>query len=94
MEKPKTTKVVRIEATFPELPGGRCNQTGKGEGTSLKVAAKRALDDLLRQKKLKHQRFTTIKAIISIGTITEESSETETQRDQAQPLQESEAKSS
>jgi hypothetical protein len=62
-------KVVIIEAQFPELKGGACNQRGKGTGTSVRAAAARAFTDLLRQKKLKHKRFTRLTAVISVGTV-------------------------
>lgn len=91
MEKPKTLKVVRIEATFPELKGSCCNQTGKGTGTSVRAAAARAFSDLLRQKKLRRKKFTAIKAIISVGTIVEEPSEAETQQRSAEPVSRFEA---
>jgi len=41
-------KVVMIDAQFPELKGGACNQRGKGTGMSVKAAAARAFADLLR----------------------------------------------
>lgn len=62
-------KVVMIDAQFPELKGGVCNQRGKGEGTSVKAAASRAIADLFKQKGLKRKHFSMIKAVISVGTI-------------------------
>jgi len=67
MEKPKILRVVTITALFPELKGGSCDQTGKGKGSTLKVAASRAIVDLLRQKKLRKKQFSMIKATIAIG---------------------------
>lgn len=62
-------KVVMIDAQFPELKGGVCNQRGKGTGASVKAAASRAMTDLFKQKGLKRKHFTLIKAIISVGTV-------------------------
>ena len=69
-------KVVNVDAQFPELKGGSCNQRGRGQGSTLRVAFARAFGDLLRQKKLRRKRFSTLTAIISVGTIAvEEQSE-------------------
>ena len=73
-------KVVTVQAVFPELPGGRANQQGRGTGTSTKVALARAFANLLKQPKLKGRRFNQINAVISIGTIkadTEEETQVE-----------------
>ena len=67
----KTLKSVTIEAEFGELKGGRTHQVGRGKGSNFKAAAAAAMRDLLKQKGLKAQRFTTCKAVISFGTITE-----------------------
>ena len=67
----KTLKSVTIEAEFGELKGGRTYQVGRGKGSNFKAAAAAAIRDLLKQKGLKAQRFTTCKAAISFGTITE-----------------------
>jgi hypothetical protein len=63
----RVLKVVNIDAQFPELKGGACNQRGRGTGTSVKAAAARAVSDLLRQPKLRRKHFSTFTAIISIG---------------------------
>lgn len=63
----KTIKVVTIDAQFPELKGGACNQRGRGTGTSVKAAGARAFSDLLRQPKLRRKRFSTFTAIVSVG---------------------------
>jgi dsRNA-specific ribonuclease len=67
----RTIKSVTIEAEFGELKGGRTYQVGRGKGSNFKAAAAAAMRDLLKQKGLKAQRFTTCKAVISFGTITE-----------------------
>ena len=67
----RTLKSVTIEAEFGELKGGRTYQVGRGKGSNFKAAAAAAIRDLLKQKGLKAQRFTTCKATISFGTITE-----------------------
>jgi hypothetical protein len=63
----KTLKVVTIDAQFPELKGGACNQRGRGTGSSVKSAGARAFSDLLRQPKLRRKRFSRFSAIVSVG---------------------------
>lgn len=63
------TKTVRIEAHFPDLPGGIANQTGSGQGSSVRVAAAKAFANLLKQPRLKRKHFSEIRAVITIGTI-------------------------
>jgi hypothetical protein len=61
-------KVVTIEATFPELKTGAMYQTGRGRGSSVRVAFAAAGRNLFKQPKLKAKRFTMFKATVSIGT--------------------------
>ena len=61
-------KVVTIEATFPELKTGAMYQTGRGRGSSVRVAFAAAGRNLFKQPKLKAKRFTMFKAVISVGT--------------------------
>lgn len=61
-------KVVTIDATFPELKSGAMYQTGRGRGSSTRVAGARAFANLLRQPKLRKKQFTMFKATVSIGT--------------------------
>jgi hypothetical protein len=63
------TKTVRIEANFPDLPGGIANQTGSGQGSSVRVAIAKAFANLLKQPKLKRKHYSEIRAVITIGTI-------------------------
>lgn len=70
--KMPSLKVVNVQATFPELSGSRCYQRGRGQGTTLATAMGAAVRDLVRQKGLKRQRFSTFSATFSIGTIKEE----------------------
>lgn len=63
----KTVKVVTIDALFPELKGGACNQRGRGTGSSVKAAGARAFSDLLRQPKLRRKRFSKFTAVVSVG---------------------------
>jgi hypothetical protein len=63
----KTLKVVTIDAQFPELRGGACNQRGRGTGSSVKAAAARAFSDLLQQPKLRRKRFSNFIAIVTVG---------------------------
>ena len=71
MDKPKITRVVMIDAQFPELKGGACNQRGKGMAASVKAAGARAFANLLRQPKLRRKHFTTFTAIVTVGKIVE-----------------------
>lgn len=75
----KRTRCVTISATFPELKGSKCHQTGRGRGSNWKAAAGAAIRDLLGQRKLKAQRFTTASATFSFGTVVEEMNEAEIQ---------------
>jgi hypothetical protein len=61
-------KVVTIEATFPELKTGAMYQTGRGRGSSVRVAFAAAGRNLFKQPKLKAKRFTMFKATVSVGT--------------------------
>jgi hypothetical protein len=62
-------KVVTIDATFPELKSGAMYQTGRGRGSSVRVAGARAFANLLRQPKLRGKKgITMFKATVSIGT--------------------------
>lgn len=69
------TKTVRIEAHFPDLPGGIANQTGRGQGSSVRVAGAKAFANLLKQPGLKRKHYSEIRAVITIGTITETTEE-------------------
>jgi hypothetical protein len=60
------TKVVTIEAMFPELRGKYIYATGKGRASTVRVAGGRAFANLLL--KVPRQRYTMIKATISVGT--------------------------
>ena len=62
-------KVVTIEAQFPELRGGAVNQRGRGVGSSVRVAAARAVVDLLRQPKLNRKRYSRFTAVVSVGSV-------------------------
>jgi len=70
-------KVVTVQATFPELKGGSCHQNGRGSGSSVKVAMARAFANLLKQPKLRRKQFTTLTAVISVGTIKVDTEEAE-----------------
>lgn len=65
-------KVVTISALFPELKGGRAHQQGRGHGSTLSSAMGAAVRDLVKQKGLKAQRYTTFSATFSVGTIQDE----------------------
>lgn len=64
--KGKKVKHVLIEATFPELRGGKMYQSAHGEASGTKPAIARAFRELL--KKVPGKRVSVIKATISITT--------------------------
>ena len=55
-----------IEASFPELPGPRMYQSGKGDGGTMKVAIRNAVSNLLKSRVLAHKRITVIQMRVSI----------------------------
>lgn len=59
-----------IEGMFPDLKGGDIYKTGRGRGSSSRIAIARAFGDLLKQ--VSKKRVTTIKATISITDVVEE----------------------
>lgn len=61
-------KHVIIEATFPELKGGKMYQSAHGEASTSKAAIARAFRELL--KKIPGKRISVIQARISITTKT------------------------
>jgi hypothetical protein len=63
----KDLRVVIIDAQFPELKGGACNQMGKGTASTIKAAGAAAWRNLLSQPTLKRKRFTRMSAIITVG---------------------------
>lgn len=71
----KIIKCVFIEGTFPELPAAHAVQQGRGEGTSLRIAASRAIIDLFKKPKMKSRRITGGKLTLSVGQRTVETDE-------------------
>jgi hypothetical protein len=57
-------KLATIEAMFPELKGGDIYKSGRGKGSSSRVAIGRAFGDLL--KKVSKKRVTSIKCTVTI----------------------------
>jgi hypothetical protein len=55
-----------VECFLPELKG-RCDRTGRGTGSSNKVAIARAFADMFKQTKAK--RITVIKATIMLSEV-------------------------
>jgi hypothetical protein len=51
----------RVTATVPELPAAHAVQEARGEGSSLSVGIKRALNTILREPHVKGHRFSTVK---------------------------------
>jgi hypothetical protein len=65
-------KIVLLEAFFPELKGGACNQRAKGTGSTVRVATARAFGDLYKQPKVKGKRFSMMTVTLSVGTVPDE----------------------
>ncbi len=65
----KTLKVVTLEGTFPELYIKNMYQTGRGQGTNIRVAAANAIRDLLKNPGLRGRRISAAKIVMSVGTI-------------------------
>ena len=57
-------KVAFVEATLPELKGGKMYQSGRGEGANAKAAISRAFGDMF--KKIKGKRVSVIKCTITL----------------------------
>ncbi len=56
-------KTYRVTATFPELPAAHAVQEARGEGSSLSVGIKRALDAILREPHVKGRRISIVKLL-------------------------------
>jgi hypothetical protein len=61
-------KSYRVTATFPELPAAHAVQEARGEGSSLSVGIKRALDAILREPHVKGRRISTVKLYVRVQT--------------------------
>lgn len=59
-------KSYRVTATFLELPAAHAVQEARGEGSSLSVAVKRALDAILRDRHVKGHRISTVKLYVKL----------------------------
>ena len=59
-------KSYRVTATFPELPAAHAVQEARGEGSSLSVAVKRALDSILRERHVRGRRISTVKLFVKV----------------------------
>jgi hypothetical protein len=59
-------KSYRVTATFPELPAAHAVQEARGEGSSLSVGIKRALDAILRERHVKGRRISTVKLFVKV----------------------------
>ena len=68
----KTVTVVTVIAKFNQLKIKHADQQGRGRGSTLQAAVGAAMSDLLKQKGLKHQRFTEFTATVLIGKEQEE----------------------
>lgn len=61
-------KLATVYATFPELKGGFCHQTGRGRGENSRDAIAEAFADVLDQ--VKGRRIHEIKCSIAIVEVT------------------------
>ena len=68
-------KVVMLTGLFPQLKGANCYQRGKGTGTSVPIAAKRAMDDLFKRMKVR-KTFTEFSFQGTAGDVPEETHDT------------------
>lgn len=59
-------KSYRVTATFPELPAAHAVQEARGEGSSLSVGIRRALDAILRDPHVKGRRIATVKIFVQV----------------------------
>jgi hypothetical protein len=59
-------KRYRVTATFPELSAAHAVQEARGEGSSLSVGIKRALDAILRERHVKGRRMSTVKFFVRV----------------------------
>ena len=59
-------KSYRVTATFPELPAAHAVQEARGQGSSLSVGIKRALDAILREPHVKGRRILTVKLVVRV----------------------------
>ena len=59
-------KSYRVTATFPELPVAHAVQEARGEGSSISVGIKRALDAILRERHVKGRRISTVKLYVRL----------------------------
>ena len=63
----KKVKTCFIAGTFPELPASKACVTGRGEGGSLRIAATRAMSDLMKNKSLRARRLHAAKLTVAFG---------------------------
>jgi len=59
-------KSYRVTAIFPELPAAHAVQEARGEGSSLSVGIKRALDAILCERHVKGRRISTVKLYVRL----------------------------
>src|SRR4030095_2312502 len=57
-------KSYRVTATFPELRAAHAVHEARGEGSSLSVGIKRALDAILREHHVKGRRISIVKLFV------------------------------
>ena len=67
-------KSYRVVATFPELPAAHAVQEARGEGSSLSVGIKRALDAILREPHVKGRRISAVRLFVRVEQAEEEPS--------------------
>ena len=65
-------KRYRVTATFPELPAAHAVQEARGQGSTLSVGIKRALDAILGERHVKGRRISTVKLFVRVEQIENE----------------------
>lgn len=65
-------KSYRVTATFPELPAAHAVQEARGQGSTLSVGIKRALDAILGERHVKGRRISTVKLFVRVEQIESE----------------------
>ena len=70
-------KSYRVTATFPELPAAHAVQEARGEGSSLSVGIKRALDAILSDRHVKGRRISTVKLFVRVEQMDRDGTDTQ-----------------
>ena len=72
MDKPKVVKTAYVTGVFPDLPVPKATQDGRGEGSNIRVAASKAMVDLLRKPALRKRKITGARLTFVFGSYTKD----------------------